>query len=141
MTFDPTTNCVVFGLLCEEDQEALRNWPHGLLYFDKYGSWLSKYSTHLVLSTTYRGKPAPLVPDSINWDHVAPEYICMARDKDGRALLHSVRVKVDECIWRGVECFAYATDAEAFASYRQGTFPWEQSLVYRPGYEPKGEKK
>ena len=61
MTFDPTTNCIPFGLLTIEQQAALSSWPHGWECFASSCGWSNRdhpmWSGHLA----YRGKPAPVV--------------------------------------------------------------------------------
>ena len=62
MTWHPTTNRIPFGLLTDEEQAALKSWPHGWECFTSSCSWGSRdnpmwWSAHLV----YRGKPAPVV--------------------------------------------------------------------------------
>jgi hypothetical protein len=39
MTIDLSDNKVPFGLLSKDEQEHLRNWPHGLIYYEGGGSW------------------------------------------------------------------------------------------------------
>jgi hypothetical protein len=61
MTFDPTTNRIPFGLLTPEEQDLIRQWPHGWEHYqhDK-GVWIGLgfwgNAEHV-----YRGKPAPKV--------------------------------------------------------------------------------
>lgn len=67
-------------------------------------------------------------PDTINWDHVAPEYKWMARDKDGRAYLYIEKPTADHNNWLSTLC----CQASVFSSYKHGTVSWERSLVERP---------
>ena len=139
MTFNPTENRIPFGLLTKEEQEALKAWPHGWEAYigPNWDPVLKPSWTHYI---AYRGKPAPLVPDYINWDHVAPQFICMARDQGApTAFLCEKPLLKGEYLWRIVGAYKYL-DAGVFASYRKGTVSWDQSLVWRPGHEPKGEK-
>ena len=61
MTFNPTTNRILFGLLTPEEQDALKAWPHGWeiyessdrVWYDGKPSWFRE--------NVYRGKPAPKV--------------------------------------------------------------------------------
>jgi len=77
---------------------------------------------------TYRIAPEPLIPDSINWDHVAPEWKFMARDKDRDAWLFDILPNERDDAWWGRDF----TRARHFASYRRGTVDWKDSLVRRP---------
>lgn len=72
-------------------------------------------------------------PDSINWDHVSPEFKYMARDENGDVVLFTNKPTLSERIWRcdkGSYCCA-----TSHASYTRGTFDWKNSLVTRPGVE------
>lgn len=58
--FDPTKNRVPFGLLSEDEQEALKAWPHEWEVY-KGCEWVSITSSNWSESVVYRGKPAPVV--------------------------------------------------------------------------------
>jgi hypothetical protein len=81
----------------------------------------------------YRIATEPLIPDSINWDHVAPEWKFVTRDHDGRARLHYAKPHLNPgaCRWASSSFIG----AEYFASYKRGTVDWKDSLVIRPGHE------
>lgn len=67
--------------------------------------------------------------DSINWDHVAPEFNAIFRQPDGTSCL-SQRAPT-----RGEEGFwdhGRITSPISYASYRRGTSDWKDSLVERP---------
>ena len=134
MNFDPTTNRVAFGLMTEEERAVMTSWPYGWEYFSgekwHYSSMASRWSTAAV----YRGKPAPLVPDSIDWSHVSDEFVCMARDADGDVYLYAGAADISGSLWSSEHDY---TSARGQASYRKGTVQWNQSLVWRPGHEPK----
>ena len=70
--------------------------------------------------------------DSINWDHVAPEYNCMARDEYLLARLYRNKPVISGTFWTDGEISIYA---KYFSSYKRGTVDWEDSLVIRPGHE------
>jgi hypothetical protein len=79
-------------------------------------------------------------PDTINWDHVSPEYTCMARDDLDTAYLYSttpVLLHADG-IWDCDGLGTYAP-AKAFASYKRGDTDWRDSLVFRPGCAEGGQ--
>jgi hypothetical protein len=75
-----------------------------------------------------------MTPDTINWDHVSPEYTCMARDYCGTTYLYSTTPALinNDSVWDTVGLGTYI-QAEAFASYKRGDAEWKDSLVFRPG--------
>lgn len=97
---------------------------HGWLTAREYDFW--DEARH------YRIAPEPLIPDSINWDHVAPEYNCMARDEYLLARLYRNKPVISGTFWTDGEISIYA---KYFSSYKRGTVDWEDSLVIRPGHE------
>jgi hypothetical protein len=76
----------------------------------------------------YRIAPEPLIPDSIDWSHVAPEVVAMARNNDDKTSRLFKTIPFVENWWCGEVC----ADAKYFASYRRGTVDWRNSLVVRP---------
>ena len=76
----------------------------------------------------YRIAPEPLIPDSINWEHVAPEFKWMARDEDGRAYMFREEPRLERNEWVSSPAGSLAV---SFASYRRGTVDWRDSLVRR----------
>lgn len=74
---------------------------------------------------------------SINWDHVAPEFVVMATDGDGSSWLYrKIPMPMEnKCRWHDIEW----VDAILFSSFTPGTCDWRDSLVIRPGYEETGE--
>lgn len=73
------------------------------------------------------------VKDSINWDHVAPEFNYMARDSCGTVWLFKSKPEMIGGIWHlSQEDMA---EAHSHTSYRRGTVDWKDSLVIRPGFE------
>lgn len=79
--------------------------------------------------TRYRIKPA--APDSINWDHVAPEYKWMSRDENGQAFLYTEKPEIGFSTWnaRDGKPIIYAS---GLSSFKAGDKPWNESLVERP---------
>jgi hypothetical protein len=73
-------------------------------------------------------------PDSIDWSHVHPDFICMARNKDESVAVFTFTPRRDMVYW--THTTGAACRVGAFASYKRGTVDWEDSLVYRPGHEP-----
>ena len=68
------------------------------------------------------------IPDSINWDHVAPEWKWMARDEDGYVYLFTEEPRLKTDAW-GSSGYAVAL---CLSSYTRGTVDWQHSLVRRP---------
>ena len=94
--------------------------------------WEEKLGGEFYDGVIYRIAPEPKTPDTINWEHVAPEYNFMARDRDGNVWLYGAKPQANGDIW----CFGGAGDhARTLSSYRRGTVEWKDSIVIRPGYE------
>lgn len=74
---------------------------------------------------------APSTPDTINWDHVAPEYKWLARDENGIAYLYDNRPTASDDDWYAVSAVDFI-QASAFTSYKRGSVSWDKSLVQRP---------
>lgn len=72
-------------------------------------------------------------PDTINWDHVAPEFKYMAKDKGGFGYIYANRPSIKDDVWAADG--GKVTKPENYASYRKGTVDWKESLVIRPGCE------
>lgn len=68
---------------------------------------------------------------SIDWSHVAPEYVAMATQSGGTTFLHKTIPTSEDYGWN-VEPFRIPAFAAAFASFRPGTCDWRDSLVLRP---------
>lgn len=79
--------------------------------------------------STYR---TVATPDSIDWDAIKPEFDYMARDESGEAWVYDCKPNVgaDGYGFSGTNCVRVDN---LLSSYRRGTFPWEKSLVIRPG--------
>ena len=72
------------------------------------------------------------IPDSINWDHVSPEWKYMARDGNGSAFLYNEKPRIREVNSDWGISEGTCIDAEAFSSLIKGTGDWKDSLVKRP---------
>lgn len=118
-----------FGLLDKETQDALRAWPHGCEVYNFREAWLEVNNPSWVDAHTYRARPAPAVPDSIDWTHVAPEWKFMARDESGDVWLCDEIPSICVNAWGGAP---NGIRANAFASYKRGTISWQDSLMERP---------
>lgn len=126
-----TDECKPFGELSDAEKGALLLAHHEgkkieLLANCKHWTRATPdWSKHC----TYRIAPEPLIPDFIDWNHVAPEFNFMARDKNGRLYLFGGEPRPEDDMWSG---FGPAAKAHVFASYRRGTVEWKDSLVRRP---------
>jgi len=81
----------------------------------------------------YREYRIATIPDSINWDHVAPEWKWMARDEDGSVYFYTKEPSRREYEnWFRRVSGSVITDVIGFASYTRGTVDWKDSLVRRP---------
>lgn len=88
----------------------------------KMGSWNSNWQYRIAKT-----------PDTINWDHVAPEFKYMARDKEGFGYLYVNKPFPRDDVWTADD--GKLTKQENYASYRKGNVDWNESLVIRPGFE------
>ena len=85
----------------------------------------------------YRIKDVPLTKPQINWDHVNPEFKCMATDSDGHTYLFSETPRHDDsdAYWTLGGKPGMCVEADGFASFIPGTCEWNDSLVERPAKE------
>ncbi len=72
---------------------------------------------------------------SIDWSVLKDEYICAAMDKNGAsfAYTHVQKICISAGVWDGEE----AQEITGLKSYDSGTVDWQDSLIWRPGHEPK----
>lgn len=72
--FYPTTNRAQFGLLSEDEQTALKNWPHGWEFYSfHHDNWKNLDNAAWSKTVVYRGKPAPVVTSV--WSNVHPKHV------------------------------------------------------------------
>jgi len=147
---DLTKITTPLALLDGKTRKALK--AHGGPYEAWSQNWCKKWyfingtPSNWNSNTVYR--VAPNTKDSINWDHVANEFICMARDDNGKVYAYTNKPNCGDKVWSepgdidscaGVDILAsYRVDI--LASYKRGTCDWKDSLVFRPGHEPKEEQ-
>lgn len=142
-----------FGELSRDEKLALMTaWVDGEFIEWRAAGWKTwKFTTepNWQLHHAYRIAPKPVVKPSLNWDHVAPEYVSLVVDEDGAGWLYTKPPRASG------EGFIYQQGrgwgtAYAFTSFNPGSFVpnkngivenWQDSLVYRPGFEPEGETK
>jgi len=96
--------------------------------------------------TNFRVAEEPRIPDSIDWSHVADEYICHAVDENEVGCLFTKTPMEDTSCFDSSGVWVYPDDnvecldsmrSHVFSSFKRGNLPWDQSLIYRPGHEPK----
>lgn len=70
----------------------------------------------------------PKTKPSIDWSHVSPEFKWMATDASGETYLYTEEPEFFEYCWDGVDLIY----VQGFASFKEGTCDWKDSLVERP---------
>jgi len=134
---DLTKITAPLALLDGETGKALKahGGPYEYWRFHR-AEWASSNSPSWTLGIIYR--VAPATKDTINWDHVVGEFICMARDKSDACYLYTKTPQMHLHEWD--DDTTLFCQANGFASYKRGTCDWKDSLVFRPGHEPKGKQ-
>lgn len=95
--------------------------------------WTDDHNPTWWPTAIYRIKPEEAIPDSFDWSHATFNYV--ARDAEGEVYgFDATPIKHKET-WVRSKGTLYR--ANAFASYKKGNLPWDQSLICRPGYKPK----
>ncbi len=83
-------------------------------------------------SFKYRVKPKPVIPHTIPWDLIHPNFNWFAVDEDGDAFFYDERPKQKDGYWHNVNSCA---GAKVMLNVIPGNMPWDQSLVERPKKE------
>lgn len=73
-----------------------------------------------------------LTKPSINWEHVAPEYVALATDSDGNSFIYTRIPEATANTWTAA---CPCKSADVFQSFVKGTCDWKDSLVIRPSAE------
>lgn len=73
-----------------------------------------------------------LTKPSINWEHVAPEYVALATDSDGNSYLFTEVPEATANMWAIGNRWSRWRSADVFQSFVKGTCDWKDSLVIRP---------
>lgn len=121
-----------FGELDRETQLALfEAWLDGAeVDCLADGIW---YRTNPVSWRKSKAYRIATTPDTIDWDHVAPQAKFMARGESGSAWLFDCKPSINDAgDWDTVAEGDCVGNADTFASYRRGTCDWKDSLVERP---------
>ena len=69
-------------------------------------------------------------PDTINWDHVHPDFKYMARDKSGSVFLFQHKPKTGNVAW--AVSYGKCCNTKAHSSVVVGDIEWTNSLIERP---------
>lgn len=132
-----------FGQLSIDDRVALfRAHQEGktIQVYTSTSRWVDFYKPTWDSESIYRIAPEP---PSINWDHVAPEYVALATDGNGGPYLYNVTdIHPDNPRARWLSeanSFRYVP-ATTFASFKPGTCHWKESLVIRPRIKEEEEE-
>jgi hypothetical protein len=147
-----------FGELSDEEKGKLLLAHHEGKRIERHANcydpaWMVVHNPLFCDGGRYRIAPEPLIPDSINWDHVAPEWKYMAREADDSVRLYRFKPVINGTVWTDSRLCIYAQYfasykrgtvgwkdsrlciyAQYFASYKRGTVGWKDSLVIRPGH-------
>ena len=90
----------------------------------------------------YRVYPDSVTKDSINWDHVADRWVCLARDEDGAILLYDRVLEASRDMrkdrWSPTDCcsiliahyYGYSGGVSSLSSLKKGDCHWTGSLVF-----------
>lgn len=128
----PEENLKPFGELSREEQVAL------------FEAWLDGYAIEfksVLIGDTFAVLHQPkwdmngyyriaLTKPSINWDHVHPDYVWLAMDKNEKGYLYIDEPEDGDNSWV-TSTDEYAA-ASSHISYKQGTCDWRNSKVRRP---------
>lgn len=120
-----------FGELSDAEKGALLLAHHDgkrIEFVRSDGAW-EITQPHWYRDVVYRIAPEPLIPDFIDWSHVAPEVVAIARGPGCEFAACYLSIPS----MRGDHWFAALMGyTNLFASYRRGTVDWKDSLVRRP---------
>jgi hypothetical protein len=112
-----------FGLLTPEQQQALKDHD-GVIECYEGDFWGVTRPPLWGRGYTYRAKPKPaLVPDTVPWDAIAPEYVKYTRRTNGQCWLETgdhVIARIDGLLF----------------GHSIGNMPAADAAQYRPGYKP-----
>ena len=96
------------------------------------GDWW--YATGgVALDKVYR---IPKRPMSIDWSVLKDEYICAAIDKNGNPYAYITEPFVCRDVWK-TKVGCHRVNISGLKSCDTGTVDWQDSLIWRPGFEPK----
>jgi hypothetical protein len=102
------------------------------LEFSTGVEWFSREKPRAFFDFGYRYRIKQTKP-SINWDHLKPWIIAIARDEDGQCTGFESMPKISSSYSWIAEGDYY--DMKTLASFDPGTCDWKDSLVIRTGHE------
>lgn len=79
--------------------------------------------------------PVEVIPDSIDWTQIDDRFIFMARDKNESCWVYTERPDQGPRGWSVAGTWLRIDNV--LTSYKRGNIDWKDSLVWRPGHEPK----
>lgn len=96
--------------------------------------WFDVFGPHFAPFCVYRAKPEPLRPASPPWDVIDEQFVAWAIDKSGAEyFLTEIKFRrwSYDSHWDGRSEIFYSHGLK----FDRGNMPWDQSLVFRPGYD------
>jgi len=75
-----------------------------------------------------RIKPEPEIDDYVDWSHLSPDIVAIARDENDGAYGYTTIPMKGQHSWRCVG----GINLRFISSYKRGNKPWDKSLVRRP---------
>ena len=131
---DLTTIDKPFGTLPEETKMALfRAWLNGEQIQTYTKMWYSITNPGWHVESYYRVKHTPaLIPDSVDWSQIHPDFKYIARDSDGRVYVYRTKPVLGQVQIVFMAVSGWWRLDELLSSYKQGTVVWQDSLVERP---------
>ena len=99
------------------------------------GMWYDTEPPMFSIESGYRVKPAEPALD-IPWDRIPENYICAAMDKSGMGYLYTKPPKLNELsdVWVSLSTPCATLP---LLNLNPRNVPWDKTLTYRPGFEPK----
>ena len=115
-----------------EHYDLIIAWANGetIEYKTRSGLWQKVDVPSFYSNQEYR---ITKTPDSINWDHVHPDYNYMAKDASDGVFLYENKPTMGTFAWEYTK--GNSIVASVFSSFSAGTVDWQNSLVVRPGHE------
>lgn len=128
-----TNNERAFYFLSKEEQDFMRNWPHGvsILASDKEDNpFHAIHNPTFFGGNVYRLNPAPCTPIDLPWEWIDDRYQWAAMDEDGYLWLYTAEPQISAKRW----CFEYGGYHYLNDILKIDTtgIDWRTSLTKRP---------
>jgi hypothetical protein len=126
------TNIRMLVGMSREDQNAIfEAWLdcHAEHYIGG-GSWVMVGDDALCKLEAYR---IAARPSEMDWSQISDEWICAATDRSGDSYFFTREPEKRCSFWGGVRQMR----ADVFTAFKPGNMLWNESLIWRPGCEPK----